>query len=602
MRNRVMLVASTMALVPTLLLGQQRPAQQPAQRPAQRPAAQPAPAQRPAPAPVQRMMAGPHRENTWELSAGLAAFYLAKGMTGSDNQAHVFPGGVVRVGYNVNQSWNLSAGLGVGSRYSITLLQPLVAATWTPDINQKTSPFVTAGLGISKTTGGPWPITADYGVHIGAGIRHMVGDNLALRVEARAQYEGYSKASISGGSALNGVLSAGISYFAGGRKAVANVAVSPRVVTLASLGATQQLSASPNDRGGTRLEGRLVTWTSSNGQVATVSSTGMVTARGNGSATITAASEGATGMANVTVSQTAAMLAVVPASASLTAIGQAQQLTVSARDAGSNPMASPSVTWSSSNNSVASVNASGVATAVNNGTATITASAGGRTATASVTVAQTSASVAVTPATSTITTAGGAVQFTAQAMDANGRPVAARTFTWSGDAPGVATVSPTGLATAVGNGTSQISAAVDGKMGSATLTVALPVRGVPVTPVVELPAPNASVILRNVTFLVNRAVLLPAAMVELDKIAIAMKAVPNARWEIGGYTSNTGSVARNTRLSGQRADAVKTYLVSKGVDAAGLTAMGYGPQRPIGNNRTAAGRAQNMRVEIKRLR
>jgi OOP family OmpA-OmpF porin len=101
---------------------------------------------------------------------------------------------------------------------------------------------------------------------------------------------------------------------------------------------------------------------------------------------------------------------------------------------------------------------------------------------------------------------------------------------------------------------------------------------------------------------VNRAVLLPAAMAELDKIAIAIKAIPNSRWEIGGYTSNTGSVARNTRLSGQRADAVKNYLVSKGVDAASLTAMGYGPQRPVGSNRTAKGRAENMRVEIKRLR
>jgi OOP family OmpA-OmpF porin len=120
-------------------------------------------------------------------------------------------------------------------------------------------------------------------------------------------------------------------------------------------------------------------------------------------------------------------------------------------------------------------------------------------------------------------------------------------------------------------------------------------------PYADLPATNAALVLDNVNFRPSRAVLLPAAMTTLDKIAIAIKATPNSRWEIGGYTSSVGQAPRNLRLSQQRADAVKAYLIGKGVPTASLTSVGYGAQRPIASNRTAAGRGKNMRVEIKRL-
>jgi len=105
------------------------------------------------------------------------------------------------------------------------------------------------------------------------------------------------------------------------------------------------------------------------------------------------------------------------------------------------------------------------------------------------------------------------------------------------------------------------------------------------------------------TFRVLRGVqrLTTQAQAELDKVAIAMKLTANSRWEIGGYTGSAGFAARNQRLSQQRADAVMTYLVSKGVPAASLTAVGYGEEHPIASNRTAAGRRQNLRVELKRL-
>jgi outer membrane protein OmpA-like peptidoglycan-associated protein len=613
MRNRVLLAAGTLAaFVPTLLLAQQRPAQppaQPAKPPAQQPTAQPAqrpaaqPAQRPAAQPVQMaprpMMAGAHREHTWELSVGVGALYIDKKLSPN---SQVVPGGAVRIGYNINEMWNISVGTGLGfaSSPSITFAQPFAAITWTPNINKTTSPFITVGGGgtYASFTGGH--LTAQYGGHVGVGIRHMIGENVALRVEGRVQYENFKESYI--GSIPTGAATVGLSWFLGGRKAVASVGVNPRTAMLASVGATQQLSASAMDKGGKTLMGRVVTWTSSNSSVATVSTTGLVTARSNGSATITAASEGMTGTANVTVAQAPATVAVAPATGSLAAIGQTQQFTATAQDANRSAIANPPVTWSSSDATVASVNASGLVTAVKNGTARITAAtANGRTAVATVTVSQATASVAVTPATSQISAAGATAQLAAQALDAGGAAIAGKTFTWTSDATGVATVSPTGLATGVANGVAHVTAGVDGKSGSAMVTVVIAPKGAPPVELPALPATNASMVLKNVTFRPNRAVLLPAAMADLDKIAIAIQATPNSKWEIGGYTSSVGTAPRNLRLSQQRAAAVKTYLVSKGVAAASLTSVGYGAQHPVASNKTAAGRAQNMRVEIKRL-
>ena len=587
MRNRVLLAAGTLAaFVPALLLAQQRPA----------PPARPAPAQRPAAQPAQQPTAWPvtaHREQTWELTA-------SAGVVVTDKQfgtSQFAPGGTLRVGYNLNSMWNISVGSGFGfpSSPTITEIQPFAAITWTPDINKVTSPFITAGAGGTYAKFTNFHFTAQYGGHLGVGIRHMIGDNLALRVEGREQYEHFKEFP---NAVFMGTATVGLSYFVGGRQPVAGVGVNPAMVALASYGATQQLAATPADQHGKPLTGRVVTWTSSNPSVATVSAAGLVTGRANGTATVTAASEGVTKAVNVTVAQAAATLASTPATATLAAVGQTQQFSVTAQDANHNPIANPAVTWSSSDPTVASVNASGLATAAKNGTARITATANGHSAVATLTVAQATASVTLMPATSQISAAGGTAQLSAQALDANSNPIAGKTFTWTSDAAAVATVAPTGLATGVANGVAHVSASVDGKSASTIVTVVIAPKG---AAPMELPAVNATMVMRNVNFRLNRAVLLPAAKTELDKIAIAIQGTPSARWEIAGYTSSVGQAARNLRLSQQRANTVKTYLVSKGVPAASLTAVGYGAQHPVASNRTAAGRRQNMRVEIKRL-
>jgi len=585
MRNRVMLAAVTLAVVPTLLSAQQRPAQQPAQRP---PAQRPAAAQ-PAPAPAHPMMAGA-RDGTWELSAGVGVMALGQGVNPGSSGVAAGAGGLVRLGYNLNEMWNLSvgSGLGYGGTQSHGYAAPFAAVTWTPDINKPTSPFVTAGVGllyVSNVTNGT------YGAgHVGVGVRHMIGENLALRIEGMMQY-------LPGPSSADGFVTVGLSTFFGAKKILTHIAVAPGSATLASLRATQQFGAVAHDQKGRPMEGKVFTWRSSNPSVATVSSTGVVTAMGDGSATISAMAEGVTGSANVMVSRTVATVAVAPTTVSFNALGSTQQLSASARDPGNSPVMGM-YTWTSSNPNVATVSPSGMVTAMGNGNARITLTSSGRTAMANVTVEQMTATVNVSPATTQLTAAGATSQLAAQALDANGRPINGKNFNWSSDAAGVATVSGTGMATAVANGVAHMTATVDGKMGSGIVTVVIATKA---APAIELPAVNASIVMRNVTFAANRAVLTPAAMTELDKVAITMQGLPAAKWEIGGFTSNVGAAARNLRLSQQRADAVKGYLVRKGVPAGNLNAVGYGQQHPICTARTAACRAQNMRVQIKRL-
>ena len=107
-----------------------------------------------------------------------------------------------------------------------------------------------------------------------------------------------------------------------------------------------------------------------------------------------------------------------------------------------------------------------------------------------------------------------------------------------------------------------------------------------------------SLIIRAVDFEFNKAVLTVPAQQTLDGVASALVAQPDLNVEIQGHTDSIGSAAYNLKLSQRRADSVKAYLVSKGVNGAELTAHGFGKTKPIASNDTAEGRAQNRRVEF----
>lgn len=112
-------------------------------------------------------------------------------------------------------------------------------------------------------------------------------------------------------------------------------------------------------------------------------------------------------------------------------------------------------------------------------------------------------------------------------------------------------------------------------------------------------AVSQTVVLTDVRFKLDSADLTDDAKATLDNVAKALESQKNIAVEIGGYADNLGSDKYNKELSQKRAEGVRTYLVSKGVDGARLTAVGYGEKKPVVSNDTEAGREMNRRVEFK---
>jgi OOP family OmpA-OmpF porin len=91
----------------------------------------------------------------------------------------------------------------------------------------------------------------------------------------------------------------------------------------------------------------------------------------------------------------------------------------------------------------------------------------------------------------------------------------------------------------------------------------------------------------------------PSGLPILDEMAAAMARLPGRRFEIIGHTDAQGRHASNVSLSLARAQAVKTYLVSKGLPADKLSTSGMGPDQPVASNATDEGRARNRRIEFR---
>jgi outer membrane protein OmpA-like peptidoglycan-associated protein len=100
-----------------------------------------------------------------------------------------------------------------------------------------------------------------------------------------------------------------------------------------------------------------------------------------------------------------------------------------------------------------------------------------------------------------------------------------------------------------------------------------------------------------VLFVTNKADLLPMAQEKLNQVIDALKD-DDRPITINGYTDSQGALAYNESLSQRRADAVRTYMVSRGIAADRVKAVGMGPANPIADNNNAEGRANNRRVEI----
>jgi outer membrane protein OmpA-like peptidoglycan-associated protein len=102
----------------------------------------------------------------------------------------------------------------------------------------------------------------------------------------------------------------------------------------------------------------------------------------------------------------------------------------------------------------------------------------------------------------------------------------------------------------------------------------------------------------NVLFSSGKWDLLPGAQEKLDHVADALKNQADHRMVVEGHTDSQGTESSNVELSQRRAQSVREYLVSRGVPADIISATGLGQSRPVADNRTAEGRANNRRVEI----
>nr|MCU0624716.1 Ig-like domain-containing protein [Gemmatimonadaceae bacterium] len=270
--------------------------------------------------------------------------------------------------------------------------------------------------------------------------------------------------------------------------AVTQVAASPRTVTLAAIGATATLSAIARDARGNADPTAVPQYRSLDPAVATVDATGLVTAAANGTTRIVVTVQGvdpavATDEVAVTVAQVPASVVITPATAAIAA-GATRALTAVVRDARGNPVSGAVVTWSSADEAIATVDAAGVVTAVAAGATAVRARS-----TAGATTVEAAASITVTAPPATVVTIapapvpsldriGGTVQLTAS-VATGGVPVTGATVAWASLDPAVATVSPTGLVTAVANGTARITATFAGVTPAATATATVPVAQVP---------------------------------------------------------------------------------------------------------------------------
>ena len=254
-----------------------------------------------------------------------------------------------------------------------------------------------------------------------------------------------------------------------------SVAVPPSLVA----GQTARAIATPKDANGTTLIGRRVAWFTSTASIASVNDSGVISAVAPGTTVVSAVSEGVAGQASMAVMPpppTPIATVSVTVNPSAILVGQTARATATLQDSSGNPIGG-TVTWESSDLSVATVDATGGVKAVGLGNAMIKGSSQGKSASSALSVSAPApvpvASVSVSPATSSLLV-GATVQLSAVTRDANNNVLTGRVVAWSSANAGIALVNSNGLVSAVSAGTTQITASSEGKSGSGTITVTVP--------------------------------------------------------------------------------------------------------------------------------
>ena len=318
---------------------------------------------------------------------------------------------------------------------------------------------------------------------------------------------------------------------------VAAVTVSPSADTLVAFGDTVRLAAEARDANQHVVEEAAFNWASSHSQVAMVDITGLVTAVGNGMATVTVSDGALLALAEILVEQEVASVRVSPSADTLVAIGDTVRLLAEARDANEHVVAEAEFAWSSDDASVATVDAAGRVTAAANGAATISATAAEVSGSAAVTVAQVVRTVRVSPAADSLLK-GESLRLSAAAGDANGHAVVGAEFAWASGDPLVAVVDDLGLVTGVREGTVEIRAISSGVSGAALVTVRTTPLGVP--------AEIAVVVGDGQEVVVGTAVPIPPAVLVTDSAGTPLPGVTVTFLAGGGTTISGGEATTDT--------------------------------------------------------
>ena len=261
-----------------------------------------------------------------------------------------------------------------------------------------------------------------------------------------------------------------------------SVTVTPATVEFTAIGATAQLAAEVRDQNGRVMAGAAVSWSSGDVSVVTVTSSGLVTAVANGTATITARAGQASGPASVTIAQVVSAVTVTPTANTLV-VADTLRLSADAADANGHPVTDAEFTWASSDTMVAVVDDAGLVTAIGAGQAEIRAISSGVAGSAAITVeVLVPTTVEVTPDTVAFTALGQTAQLAAEVRDQNRRVMAGVAVSWSSSDTTVAMVDSAGIVTAAGPGSTTITAAAGDAAGTAVASVIQSADSVVVTP------------------------------------------------------------------------------------------------------------------------
>jgi uncharacterized protein YjdB len=252
----------------------------------------------------------------------------------------------------------------------------------------------------------------------------------------------------------------------------ASIEVAPDSVNFVSLGASTAVIATVRDGGGAVIVGTGVQWRSADSDIVTVAD-GILVATGNGVTVVIASAGPVSDSVLVMVDQVPVAVQIQPDPITLNGPGDTLTATGSVLDAGGSVIVGETVTWTSSDESIATVSASGLVSAVSPGQAVVTAQSGPLTSDVAITVTQTPASIEVSADSVSFSAIGDTLTVEATVRDSGGSPIVGAAVTWTSSDSTVASVVD-GLITARGFGNATVTASAGAQTATVVVLVTQP--------------------------------------------------------------------------------------------------------------------------------